>query len=135
MKVKLKIMNLRIAYYPYLLLSGMIFLFGFTSCKSHKEIAQTQTPVSNQNLKKPTTDKKYDHKDEKEASVINMTGLDGCTYLIKLFSGERLEPINLPADFKINGLKVLLTYEAYEGASICMAGKMIKITHIKKKDR
>ena len=127
--------NFKVIFFPILILSGLIFLFSHTACKSKKEIIQAQLPLISKELKKPSTDKNYDHKEEIEASVINMTGLDGCTFLLKLLNGEMLEPINLPADFKINGLKVLITYELYQGASICMAGKMIKITHIKKKER
>lgn len=60
----------------------------------------------------------------------NLTGLDGCSWVIEIDSDTRLEPVNL-SEFitdPIEGKKVRFSYEDYEGFSICMTGQMITIT-------
>ena len=70
------------------------------------------------------------------AVLINLEGLDGCTWVFELEDGQRLEPINLHQyefDLK-NGIKVKLNYtEAIDMMSICMVGKMVNITCISKR--
>ncbi len=81
------------------------------------------------------------------ATVRDLTGLDGCGFVFELSDGTRLEPIRLfycgtpplpkevtedpMFDFQfVDGKKVRLDYEdmAPQYASICMVGKMVKIT-------
>ena len=81
------------------------------------------------------------------ATVRDLTGLDGCGFVFELSDGSRLEPIRLfycgtpplpkevtedPLfDFQfVDGKKVRIGYEdmAPQYASICMVGKMVKIT-------
>lgn len=67
-----------------------------------------------------------------KATFKDMTGLDGCGMMIELEDGKRLEYINLN-DFEItpeDGKQIWVTYENYDGMSICMAGQMVKITCI-----
>jgi hypothetical protein len=67
------------------------------------------------------------------ATLHDYTGLDGCSWVIKLENGEVLEPVNL-ADFTIEleeGKKVWLKYaEQNDLASICMVGLIVKIDRI-----
>lgn len=62
--------------------------------------------------------------------LIDMSSLDGCTWLIELENGERLNPINI-FEFdleKTDGLKVYLKYEKVDNiATICMSGKAVKL--------
>ena len=97
------------------------------SCKSSRESTHQEKS------KKEVSSKKTNQNKEMEATVIDLRGLDGCSFLLQVHNQERLEPINLPEEMKVNGLAVMVTYEYHQGASICMAGKMIKITHIRKK--
>jgi hypothetical protein len=69
----------------------------------------------------------------------DLTGLDGCGWVIELDSDaespERLEPINLN-DFDlepVDGMKVKISYHESNSGSICMVGKIIELTKIKKK--
>lgn len=71
-----------------------------------------------------------------EAQFIDMTGLDGCGWMIEVNNSRtsfRLEPINL-SEFDIvpsEGMKVRIEYtEAGEMAGICMAGKMVRLSSI-----
>src|SRR5687768_13073307 len=61
----------------------------------------------------------------------NLTGLDGCGWIIEKDSKkdvvERFEPVNL-REFKVEyqeGTRVKFSYAAADGASICMAGKLV----------
>ncbi len=56
--------------------------------------------------------------------------VDGCSYLLQLENGKKLEPENLQARYKKNNLKVWVKYRYYQGNSSCMAGEMVTITHI-----
>ena len=70
-----------------------------------------------------------------KATVIDSRELDGCTFLLELPDGTKLEPTNLPDAFKKHNLAVKIKYiPNKEVVSICMAGKMITITDIKKDD-
>lgn len=80
------------------------------------------------------------------ATVRDLTGLDGCGYVFELADGTRLEPMRLfycgtpplskeitedPLyDFEfLDGKKVKIAYEEIpDAASICMVGKIVKIT-------
>lgn len=61
------------------------------------------------------------------ATVVDYSELDGCTYLLELADGQKLQPINLPEDFKRKGLKLFITYKLHDGMSTCMAGKMVTL--------
>lgn len=69
------------------------------------------------------------------ATIEDYTGLDGCGLVIKLQSGEVLEPVNLnsfnftPTD----GMKVWLKYHEVGLASICMVGPIVEIDCLAKR--
>ena len=64
------------------------------------------------------------------AKLVNMTGLDGCSWMIELGDGTKLEPTNLN-DFNINlqvNQKIWIVYHtAAQMASICMTGEIVTI--------
>ena len=65
-----------------------------------------------------------------QGELKNLTGLDGCGWVIELNDGTTLEPTNL-SEFENSpqeGQKVCVKYEEIEGASICMVGKIVEIT-------
>jgi hypothetical protein len=82
------------------------------------------------------------------ATVKDLTGLDGCGFVFELTDGTRLEPVRLfycgtpplPKEvtedplynFELtDGKKVRINYvEANDVATICMAGKTVRITCI-----
>jgi hypothetical protein len=82
------------------------------------------------------------------ATVKDLTGLDGCGFIFELSDGTRLEPIRLMYcgtpeipkevtedplyDFQfIDGKQVRIGYEEVTDAmSICMVGKIVRITCI-----
>lgn len=67
-------------------------------------------------------------------TVVDLTGLDGCKFLIQLATGKRLEPTNLAAEFKKDGLEVSFKYEEQKDlASACMAGKIVTVTEMVEK--
>lgn len=82
------------------------------------------------------------------AIVRDLSGLDGCGYVFELMDGSKLEPFMigycgtppLPKEVTenplynfewVNGKEVLIEYEEVpDAASICMVGKIVKITCI-----
>lgn len=80
------------------------------------------------------------------ATVKDLTGLDGCGFVFELADGSRLEPVQIgfcgtpPLSKEItenplynfqfvNGKQVRITFEEVPDAmSICMVGKMVRIT-------
>ena len=71
----------------------------------------------------------------KAATIEDYTGLDGCGLVVKLTTGEVLEPMNLN-DFNImptDGMKVWVKYHEVAGASICMVGPMVEIDCLAKR--
>lgn len=69
------------------------------------------------------------------AIILDYTGLSGCSWIIQLQSGERLEPLNLE-DFDLNPSDSMLVHITYDVKptmmSVCMVGKIVEITCIKK---
>ncbi|WP_281988700.1 hypothetical protein [Aquimarina aggregata] len=67
-------------------------------------------------------------------TLIEMSVLDGCSWIIQLDAGEKLQPVNLN-NFEIekkNELKVSMVYKEVEAmAGICMVGKMVEISCLK----
>lgn len=66
-------------------------------------------------------------------ATINKIDLDGCSWVIILDNGKRLEPINLADEFKINNLNIWVQYKTYQGNSVCMIGEMITVLAIAKR--
>ena len=70
------------------------------------------------------------------AKLVNMTGLDGCSWMIELNNGTKLEPTNLN-DFNINlqeNQKIwVVYYTAAQLSSICMHGEIVTIDCISKR--
>lgn len=82
------------------------------------------------------------------ATVKDLTGLDGCGFVFELTDGTRLEPLRLMYcgtpplpkevtedplyDFQfVDGKQVRIGYEEVnDAASICMVGKIVRITCI-----
>ncbi|MFY0643468.1 MAG: hypothetical protein JXR19_03300 [Bacteroidia bacterium] len=65
--------------------------------------------------------------------VVDMTGLDGCGLVVQLENGDKLEVVDMPENSEPlkAGEKFLFGYEEVPDlASICMVGKMIRITCI-----
>jgi hypothetical protein len=102
----------------YLFLFGSLqscFLFSNVKNKKSESIADT-----------------HEQQGFSKATIINYT-IDGCTFMIQLEDGKKLEPTNLQDTFKKDNFKVWIKYQHYKGNSICMAGEMITITGIEKR--
>jgi PKD repeat protein len=69
--------------------------------------------------------------------VKDYTGLDGCGLLIGLDDGELLEPAEIVPDYKLQaGQHIRLSYiELTNRESICMAGKIVRVTCIEEIQR
>jgi hypothetical protein len=66
----------------------------------------------------------------KAATVINYT-VDGCTWMLQLEDGKKLQPSVLKPEFQKDKLKVWIKYSPKKGGvGICMAGEIVDITEI-----
>ena len=70
------------------------------------------------------------------ATVRDLTGLDGCGMVLELAGGKRLGPVGplWVAFASTPGQRVFISYEPFDGASACMAGKLVTITCIRAAD-
>lgn len=66
-----------------------------------------------------------------KAMVLDYSELDGCTFILELEDGTKLEPVELPESFRSDSLKVLVKYTMVKRASICMVGQMVTVSEIK----
>jgi hypothetical protein len=73
---------------------------------------------------------KYVYGDYTKAEVINYA-IDGCTWMLQLKDGKKLQPSYLKPEFQKDKLKVWIKYSPKKGGvGICMAGEMVNITEI-----
>jgi hypothetical protein len=104
----------------------LIALVVFINACSHKTTHTKTAPLE-------TTTKASSAEDKAgfiKATVIKLD-LDGCSWMLQLEDGKKLEPINLKEEFQKVNLKVWIQYEPFtQGASICMAGEMVKVIAI-----
>ena len=96
-------------------------LINISSCCCHKKTTaskeQTSTDYSSQGFTKVTVTK---------------LNLDGCSFLLQLADGKKLEAINLDEKYKKEGLVLWIKYTPEKKAmSICMAGEMVSLTEVK----
>ena len=100
-------MILKIFYQKILLLSLVVLTLTIYSCNKESECENSHS-----------------------AKLVNMIGLDGCSWMIELNNGTILEPTNLN-DFNINlqqNQKIWVVYHtAGQMASICMHGEIVTI--------
>lgn len=82
--------------------------------------------------KKNTTPVDYSSQGYTKAIVRNLTGLDGCGFLLEISEGKKLEPTNLAEEIKKDRLIVWVKFTETKGkASVCMAGRIVTITDLK----
>lgn len=70
-------------------------------------------------------------------TVKDYTGLDGCKWMIEMSNGEKLQPISETGEALpfFDGQLIKFSYkEVKDGMSICMAGKMVRLTCISTTD-
>jgi nitrogen fixation protein len=70
--------------------------------------------------------------EEFNGTVKDFTGLDGCTMMIVLDNGQRLELVSIPSNTTlIADRRVAIKYKPVSGVSICMAGLGVKIISLR----
>lgn len=113
-------------YFQYIKTSFCLLAFlsiALSSCKGKKEAVSKEIVT--------TTTNKYENHNK---GTVTKFDVDGCSFLITLESGKRLNPINLDDEFKKEGLKIFITYISQNDImTTCMAGEVVKITDIVKR--
>lgn len=67
-----------------------------------------------------------------KGTLVDLSGLDGCTWVIRSSSGEQLIPLNLES-FKVNlknGQAVKYSCTFHDVANTCMAGRTVLLQHL-----
>jgi carbonic anhydrase len=70
-----------------------------------------------------------------KGKIKNLTGLDGCGWVIEA-NGKTFEPINLndfDSTVKKNNQKIYFTYQSSPAGSICMVGETIQLLCVNKR--
>lgn len=108
----------------------LVIGLGLLGCKSKE---QQNEPITKNNTKEEVT-KVDETKFEgyTKGTIIDKTGLDGCTFVIKVREDKHFEPINLDEAFMQDGLTVYFKYRLSRAASICMFGQPIVLSEIVK---
>jgi len=68
-----------------------------------------------------------------EVTVIDYRELDGCTFMLQLADGKKLQPLNLPEQYMKAGVRLMITYKIVDAMGICMAGQMVELNYIMEK--
>ena len=112
------------------LLSVLLILLLLSCSKKSAPLSE----VKDASPEQKTAVRDYEKEKFVRATVVDMTGLDGCQFLLSLEDGGKLEPINLEPAYKKDNLPVWIRYiDLKESMSICMAGKMVRIIAIEKR--
>jgi len=98
-------------------------------------VAAKDTSGKNKNETYNLVKRNYHKEGYYEATVKDFTGLDGCSFLLILLDGRKLEPNNLNKDFKQDGIKVWVKFVPANFTSICMAGETVSIVAMEKDTR
>ena len=118
-----------------ILISGFSFFIASCHCKKKTTATTTTqststTPTDADIQKIQEQQKAYANEGYSRGMVINYE-VDGCTYLIQLGDGTKLQPTSLKDEFKKDKLDVWIKYAAKKGAvSNCMSGQIVDITDI-----
>ncbi|HRC32062.1 MAG TPA: hypothetical protein PK736_01320 [Bacteroidia bacterium] len=116
---------------------NLIFVFAFAfaggwQCGDTKEATKSSVPAETKiapNIE--TVAAGY-----MNAKVVDLTGLDGCKFVLELEGGKQLVPTNLKPEFCRADIEVSVKYFVPKGAvNTCMAGTIIEITDIKIRER
>ncbi|MCE9538942.1 MAG: hypothetical protein K8R85_06965 [Bacteroidetes bacterium] len=112
--MKNKLNNIALLFFSLVFISMLQSCFLFPGVKSTHTAPDQDTHEQNGFVK---------------ATIINYT-FDGCSFMLQLGDGKKLEPVNLPVEFRKDNIKVWIKYQHYKGTSICMAGEMVTVIAI-----
>jgi hypothetical protein len=101
-----------------LILSSAFVLFHSEACnpvKKAKHISSTQTDFS-------------------EGMIVDMSGLEGCAYMLKIDPVLYYPVSGLKDEFKIDGMKVAVKYAIEIRSEHCTTEKAIRIIDCKKRE-
>lgn len=65
-------------------------------------------------------------------TVLDKSKTDGCRYVISINDSTTLEPLNLGEEYQIDKLKIAFKYRLSRAMTVCMMGKPISLSEVKK---
>jgi len=65
-------------------------------------------------------------------ATVRFHDIEGGCWALAVSSTAQLEPVNLPHEFRVDGLRVHVTITGAEMASVCMIGPTVKVLEIER---
>ena len=108
-----------------------ICMLALFSASCNRKATPTKTDAAATTNAASKTDADYIKEGYFKATVTDLTGLDGCKFVLQLETGNRLEPDKLSEEFKKDKLDVWIKYSIDKNSvSICMVGQKVLIHQI-----
>lgn len=107
---------------------GFIMMFG---CKNIEKSRGQKAGDDSTEVENPTPE----CENTVAGTLVDKTGLDGCSMVIQVGDNEFLEPINLN-ELNIDireGVQIEFSYDEVDAATICMMGQAVRITCVEEK--
>ena len=124
-------------------LFALALMFSVAACHCCKKTivssTSTDTPKEKTAEGKPVIQESVneniapDKNKTEAATVIDYSRIAGCSFVLELADGHKLQPDNLPDEYKKDGTEVLIKYSVLDRNNVCQTGKVVHLTDIRKK--
>ena len=110
-----------------------IAILGFSCSEKSAPVATESEQVKPDKTAEGTVD--YVSLKYTSATVVDMTELDGCGFMLKMENGKKLQPSPaLAKEFQVKDMPVWIKFQIKKGAAgICMSGQIVTLTEIEKR--
>jgi hypothetical protein len=128
--------NMRKLIFSAVIAAAVFMLVAGSSCKARRERKIEQNDPGKafdpDQLAKMDTiyNAEYEARGFSKATITDNTGLDGCTFLLTLNTGQKLIPLNLKKEFMKDKMLVWVNYKKEDAMTVCMAGEAVRIIEI-----
>lgn len=138
-------MNMRKIIFSVSVVTASVMLMSNSSCNNADKKNNSRSKVDSIAAAGEKAKKEYEQaqaNEEKQktgegfikATVVDNTGLDGCSFMLLLESGQKLMPLNLAKEFMKDNMKVWVKYSPAKGAmTVCMAGEAVNVAVIEER--
>jgi len=65
-------------------------------------------------------------------ATVQFLDIEGGCWALEVSSAVRLEPVNLPDEFRVDALRVRVTLTGVQAVSVCMIGPTVKVLQIER---
>lgn len=117
-------------------LLSIVIISVFFACKSGEQSTSEEDEIENkkENAEKPRLETNYKKNNFVKGTVIDKSSLAGCTFIIELVNGEKIQPVNLDPEFSKHHLPIWVKYKVKNTPSTCMVGKVAIIEAVEPRE-